>query len=257
MTREDIHEHREPGLRIWSRPGVAPSEVKALLSEGGEPMKTSHKSVTWRKGGYVVKQSPPGAWLEAAKLTAQRSRCRRAWDAALHLHAHGGLAPEPLAYLERRRFGLVTGNALVSRYLEGCVNVEEQARRLAAEGASEDAVHAYLRAIADTVNAVSACGAVHHDLSGKNIFTAGGARFYVIDLDAVRLGARYRDADRLHNHVQLYDSFCDLWDARLLAPFILAMTPPRLAGGAWLEAVREGQRRRRARALALRAQRAR
>ena len=89
--------------------------------------------------------------------------------------------------------------------------------------------------------------AFHADLSGKNIFTKDGSKFYFIDLDGVVLSAHYTEELLLKNHIQLYDSFCDFCDHNTLARFHARMLPETEHLETWMRRVVEGQRARRRR----------
>jgi hypothetical protein len=164
---------------------------------------------------------------------------------------HGVSVPTPCAYVEEGRFGIILRNALVTGYLHDAVNVEEYARSLVKAQAPPEKLADFLNGLAAAVNALVDADAHHADLSGKNIFTADGRRFTFIDLDDVTIDRPYTDAQRLGNHVQLYDSFCDLWGPEVLDPFIEAMLPHGEGRETWLEAVHRGQQVRRARTEAI------
>src|SRR5690606_22863464 len=197
---------RVGALRLWRREDTPREAVLAALQTPGEPLKVSGKSRTRRVGPWVVKESVAGP-RAVLKHTLRRARYRQGWEAARHLAAAGIGVPTPRAFVEWTWGGIVFGNALILDYLEGFVNVEEHARRLARGGADAAAIGAFLAGLAASVNRLTASGACHTDLSGKNIFTLDGRDFYFIDLDGVVLGRTYGDAPRLRNHVQLYDSF--------------------------------------------------
>ena len=238
---------RNGALHIERRESVDRAWLLEALETPGEEFKRSHRSLTRRVGDAVIKESAPGSWTEALKLTLQPSVRRRAWNAARRLEAHGVGAPKPLAYVERSRWGARLGNALVLSYLTGCRTVEAHAWELLNQEAPPDAVHAFFAELAGAVNALARAGAYHQDLAGKNIYTAGGERFYFIDLDAIILDAPYTRERRLKNHVQLYDSFCDWYDNTFLEPFIRRMCPADWPAADWLPLIAREQQARRTR----------
>jgi hypothetical protein len=235
---------KHDGLALCLRYGTAPEDIAALLKEPGEILKSSPKSVTRRVGPWVVKESR-ATWANCFKHTFQKARHRRGWFAAQHLDAQGVGAPRTIAFVERRMFGLVLGNALISEYLNEARSVEQFLLALIQRGAGQQTLAEYLAALADAVNKLTASGAYHADLSGKNIYTRDGHRFYFIDLDDVTLGGPYDDARRLKNHAQLYDSFCDVLGDSLLFPFIQQMLPPETNPRVWMPKVRKAQEKRR------------
>ena len=214
-------------------------------ASAGDIIKSSKKSRVRRVSDYVVKESLLAGGAGPAKHTFQRGRYRRGWFAAHHLLKNGVLVPEPIAFIERGCLGLVTGNAMVSRFLSGQKNVEAFLGDLIGENAGADTIHLYLGAMANAINQLRACGAYHGDLSGKNIFTADGRRFTFIDLDDVTLDAVFSEEDVMKNHVQLYDSFCDVLSDSIMVPFLEKILPPEADIRVWMPKVRGAQRARR------------
>lgn len=237
-------------LHIERFQDVALEDALEALRLEGPILKASTKSVTRRVGGWVVKESRRSL-REMVKHAAQPNRYRQGWRAACHLHDAGVAVPQPRAYAEIRLGPLMVANAVIMDYLEGAMNVEDFARSLVRRQATDADIAAYLGALASAVNGLEAAGAYHTDLSGKNIFTREGTVFHFIDLDGVILGQPHDELMRLKNHVQLYDSFCDLWDGALLDPFLTAMLPPSQSASQWCDAVRAEQARRRARIEAI------
>lgn len=244
---EDVAVVRRGIWSVYHTREISPEDALKVLGEAGEPLKQSRKASVKRVGKLVVKQSQGSLAAGLLRHTFRRGRYRRAWLAAHHLRAHGVDVPEPLAYLEKGFLGVVSGNALVSRYLDEFRNVERFMLALVQRGAGRDTLSIFLQDLADAVNQLTASGACHADLSGKNILTRDGSQFYFIDLDAVSLGIEYTDALRMKNHVQLYDSFCDLLNDAMLVPFIERMLTDRHDPRIWMPRVRQGQHERRTR----------
>lgn len=241
-----IVEERAGPWQILRRENVAAGEVARALTEPGEIIKASHKSETRRVGPLVVKATVPSL-AATLKLTALRNRYRRAWDAALYLENHDIPAPRPIAFAWQFAGLLVLRSAFVSGYLENCVDVERYADSMIQQSAGAAEIQGYLSRIARAVNALTASGAVHTDLAGKNILTRDGQIFYFIDLDGILLESPYTDALRFKNLVQLYDSFVDRWGDEYLRPFLETMMPNPRPG--WFDAVRAAQAKRRARTM--------
>jgi hypothetical protein len=250
---EGIEVDRVGGWTVHRRPGVSLEAVLEALCAPGEILKESRKACTRRVGDWVVKESRWSA-VEALKRTALRSRYRRAWTGGNYLARLGIGVPAPHAFVEKGRGRIILGNALICEYLNNCLTVEQSAARLVQEGADSafgGAAASFLSGLAGAVNALVASGAYHGDLSGKNIFTRDGISFYFIDLESVVLGRTYTDKLRLKNHVQLYDSFCDIWPDNLLRAFLAEMLPEGRDPQAWMESVRVAQKVRRARTEAI------
>ncbi|MCP4644326.1 MAG: hypothetical protein GY851_28040 [bacterium] len=236
------------GMTVRRRSDVSLDAVLSALKTEGQTLKASHKSTTRRVNDWVVKSSGREAGLGLLKRTFRRTRYRRGWDAVVHLAEHGIGAPQPIAFVEATRLvGLVTSNAFLCEYIDGACDVEAYADRYLVGQAEPEDIHAYLKRIADAVNALAASGAYHADLAGKNILTRDGVSFFFIDLDSVALGCRYTKDLRMKNHVQLYDSFCDRWDDGFLEPFLARMLPDTDGLPNWMKKVRELQSIRRAR----------
>lgn len=231
-------------LRVQYRSDLEPDAVFRAIDAGGEILKRSSKSETCRVGDWVVKRSRLECGLGPIKRTLARNRYRRAWLAANYLRVRGVRVPTPLAYAETLCCGLVFGNTLVTEYLDGYLNVEVFSKQMVTtEGPA--AVEDFFRGLAGAVNGLTASGAFHADLSGKNIFTLNGQEFCFIDLDGVVLGKTYTDTLRMKNHIQLYDSFCDFCPDETLVKFHARMLPDGSDLHRWMEAVRAGQKARR------------
>lgn len=234
------------------RHGNVPQEaVWRAIREPGELLKQSRNWTTKRAGDWVVKTVRAQFGLGFVRPLILTRRLRQGWKAARHLFDHGVGVPEPIAYAEQRVCGAPINAAFISRHIDHAVTVEEFARRLALQDAKPDDVHAFLAALAAAINQLAEAGAVHRDLSGKNILTTDGRAFYFIDLDSVVLRPVYDEEDRMKNHVQIYDSFCDLWGDEFLGPFIEQLLPHGQSLAPWLDRVRAGQHKRRSRQIAL------
>lgn len=233
--------------RIYLTDELSLDQLDALLAQPGEPLKSHHKRHVRRVEAYLIKESLLGWGLGMIRHTFQRSRYRRAWTASHYLRDHGIGAPRPVAFVEKRFAGIIAGNLLVSEFLENYRNVEDFLYALIQRGAGRDTIMSFLLDLAAAVNQLPEVNAYHADLSGKNIFTRDGKHFVFIDLDAVELNRSYDDALRLKNHVQLYDSFCDLLNDTMLVPFLERMLPPHLDPRVWMPKVRKAQRHRRSR----------
>lgn len=244
LCHKDLRREKIDGLVLYLSPGVEPDEVLSALAAPGEPLKTSAKSTVRRIGEWVVKESAPGAF-HTLKRTARRGRYRQAWIASHHLDLHGVNVPAPVAFVERRRAGVISWNAMVSSYLAGHRDVEDFTRGILQRGAGKDTLEHFFRSLALAVNQLETAGARHADLSGKNIYTRDGARFTFIDLDAVSIDGTLTEAQRLKMHVQLYDSFCDFLQDRMLVPFISQLLPEGIDARTWMPRVRAGQAKRR------------
>jgi len=237
-------------LVVYAGPEVSPDVVKTALDKPGSLLKESPKAITRRVDDWVIKQNAPGL-KETVKYLLRPGKYRQGWIVARYLEEHGIGVPHPAAYVERMAWGVPVGYAFVSAYLEGYVNVEDFARSLVSQSATGYEIEVFLRNLAGAVATLDGARAYHSDLSGKNIFTSDAKSFVFIDLDAVTLDTDLSDEQRLLNHVQLYDSFCDLWDDGILQTFVEALWQGATAPPGWFDRVKAGQSARRARTEAL------
>ena len=226
---------------------INPQALIEAIESPGEILKRSSKNETRLVGEWVVKKSRFEGGLGPLKRTLARGRYRQAWRAANHLHMRGVRVPQPLAYAEWAMCGIIFGNATVTKFLDGCVNVEVFAAKLAVENNPRLSLDEFFAGLASAVNRLAETGAYHADLSGKNIFTRDGQQFHFIDLDGVSVGLPYTDARRLKNQVQLYDSFCDFCNHETLAEFHALMLPEKSDYEEWMRAIVRAQKARRRR----------
>jgi len=240
------------GLRVYYfHADCTPEECQDLLDQPGENLKSLDKSSVKKVGEWVIKSSGTPQPLRTIKHTFQRARYRRAWIAAHHLLKHGVSVPRPLAFIETDVVGIICGHQMISAHLSAHRNVEDYMRSMVEQGGGGDTITLFLERLADAINRITDSGAYHADLSGKNIFTANGNNFVFIDLDAVELGVEYTDELRMKNHVQLYDSFCDMLRDTLLTPFIARLLTEKQDLRVWMPKVRKGQAERREKQIAL------
>lgn len=238
------------GYTVWLQGKLGPEEAVAIVETPGEVLKESRKARIRRVGEWLVKESPGGG-LDSLRHAFQREHFRRGWRAAHHLLKHGILIPKPAAYLERARLGMVQGSHLIMEYLDGLRTVEEYALHLAENDATPEKITRFFSILAFSINQLYDTGCFHADLSGKNILTRDGVLFFFLDFDAVMLETPYDDARRMKNHIQLYDSFCDLFSDTVLVPFIEQLLEPRHDLRVWMPKVRQGQAARRRRIEAI------
>ena len=151
----------------------------------------------------VVKEFTTG--LRGALADRVRgSPARRAWRAGFGLAALGIRAPGPLAFLERRRFGLPFASVLVQEDL--C-----PALRADAPGPGADPSER-VEALVRLAMALHGNGAAHDDFTAGNVLLARGRDGLVacvVDLEDVRIPRRLGDAPRVHALAQMNASLPD------------------------------------------------
>ncbi len=188
------------GMNAYYREDVTSEQLETLMSHEGEVVKQTRKVCVRSVGHWIIKSRRSA--MAGALLFPKRNEARHVcgWCAGNYFRACGIRVPEPLAYMEYGIAGIITRSWHIFENLFECRDVE---------GADELRLSSFLYHLAVAINSLADNGAYHGDLSGKNIFTRDGVRFYLIDLDAVELNVPYDEERRLKNHVQLYDSFCD------------------------------------------------
>ena len=236
---------------VHHRAGLDCQQILDTISAQGEVLKTSPKSITRRIDALVVKACAGGAGLGLLNRSLRRNRYRRGWFAGLYLEKQGVAVPRVKAFVETGRWGLIAASYLVMDYLEKACNVERYAVELVQDEAPEEDIRTFLRGLARAVNELRGVGAYHQDLSGKNIYTRDGERFHFIDLESIVPAERHTRKMIFRNHVQLYDSFCDLLGDDLLEPFLAEMAPEEQDYAMWAKLVRRGQAARRTRQVAI------
>ena len=243
----DFKKVRHGRATMYLRYDLDPQEVLQKVCAPGDVLKQSKKAIVRRVDSWVIKATAEPWPVRVARLNFKRDHGRGAWRAALFLRDNGVLAPPPLAFIEYRAFGAITGNLTITGYIENARNVEQYLVALVQRGLGQAALGEYLVRLADAINGLAATGAYHADLSGKNILTQDGESFYFIDCDAVTVDQPVSSEARLKNFIQLYDSFCDMLNDTMLYPFITRMMPPDMDPRVWMPQVRSGQIKRRRR----------
>lgn len=228
------------------RQDVLPEQIELLLSKDAEILKETRKTQVRSVGNWIIKERRSPFYRSAGMPAQNREKHSRPWRAGNYLRMYGINIPEPLAYVERKFTGIVFKSWHIFQNLTFCRDVESYLSEIIIGGATGTVLSCFLRHLAEAVNELEAVNAFHGDLSGKNIYTSDGERFYFIDLDAVEYNVEYDSKKRMKNHVQLYDSFCDALSDSLLVPFLGELLPESEDLRVWMPAVRKAQKQRRA-----------
>lgn len=240
FIRTDIN-----GCSAFLREDVSPEQLKMLLSHDATILKDTPKVQVRALGHWIVKERKSDLARALVSPVRTRSRHRSGWLAGNYLRVHGVRVPEPLAYVERATAGVISQSWYVFQNLQRHRDVESYLSEVISNGANGLILSSFLHHLAEDLNRLEAAGAYHSDLSGKNIYTRDGTRFYLIDLDAVECGVDYDAKKRMRNHVQLYDSFCDALSDSLLVPFIGELLDESHDLRVWMPEVRKEQAKRR------------
>ncbi len=202
---------RVGGLRGLRDPALAP-EALALAVATAPGLGVAHRRVRFSEAGgrrLVVKEFATG--LRGATLDLARgSPARRAWLAGRGLAELGIGAAAPLAFLERRRFGLPFASLLVQ---------EDLCPALAADSPSPEASGPErIDALARLALSLHAAGAAHRDFTAGNVLLARDARGLsarLVDLEDARIPRRLGDRARARGLAQMNASLPDWIPAAL------------------------------------------
>ncbi|MEB2284004.1 MAG: hypothetical protein B6D46_01825 [Polyangiaceae bacterium UTPRO1] len=153
-------------------------------------------------GPLVLKRFRDDTPLRLAVALALGPGAERVWRATRLLLDRGFAVPEPVATLERRRFGLPLRSCFVARFVSGPTLGELWHRRRGA------ARRALTIAFADWLRDLHAAGLYPQDLRAANVLVAAEnpAVFVLVDLDRVRRYRRLSWRRRRKNVVQVHRS---------------------------------------------------
>ncbi len=167
-----------------------------------ESARTTVAAVTVGGADLVLKRFREGGVARFFDVLALGSGAMRVWTGAARLRAAGFAAPEIVAVLERRRFGVCTRSCAVSRWVPG-----EPLDRLwrASDGARRRALTI---AFADYLRRLHRARLYPQDLRGANVLVRGDREpvFVLVDLDRVRRHRRLSWRRRRKNVVQVHRS---------------------------------------------------
>ncbi len=161
-----------------------------------------------RLPGICVKAFKAPPLLRAIHYRSVGSKAARSHRFALHLHAHGAGATEPIGYFERWQGLRLVECYLLTRFLEDSTDLYSEMSRLLREDPDAEKYLALLRFAAEATRRMHDCGFAHNDLGGQNLLLrrtgdAAWADPVFIDLNrgdlspSVSLRARARDLAKL------------------------------------------------------------
>ena len=206
------------GLRAAGFPAAAVEEALAAHADAlvrGDARVLKHDArsrITAVSAGgrhLVVKEVLPRGVARPLADLARGSPARRAWRAARGLAARRIGAPEPVAFLERRRIGLPMGSLLLLEDLRPALPAD----RALDHGLPADSV---LDALAGLALALHRRGVDHGDLKASHVWLAQEAGHLaprLIDLEGVRFRRRLPERARLLALAQLNASLPDAFPA--------------------------------------------
>ena len=127
----------------------------------------------------------------AAKDLFRYSRVRRTWIAANGLHMRGIPVALPLAYLERRRRGILLESYILTKAKSGEI-LRDIFRRYDQSGHRFQEKRVLLESLARLIKKLHLTGVAHRDLKASNLIVrdarAGGYKLYIVDFDGIDLG---------------------------------------------------------------------
>ncbi len=167
-----------------------------------ESARTTVAVVTVGGADLVLKRFRETGLLRVFDVLCLGSGAARVWKGAERLRRAGFAAPETVAVLERRRFGVCTRSCAVTRWVPGePLDQLWRARRGSARRALTVGFAEYLRRL-------HRARLYPQDLRGANILVTGDREpvFVLVDLDRVRRHRRLSWSRRRKNVVQVHRS---------------------------------------------------
>jgi hypothetical protein len=220
-----IHLGSERGLR---RCEVSEREVATVLSAcdpaqrdpSCQILKTDARahvaSVSVGNSSWIVKNYRYGGWLKCAADLFRGSPARRAWLGGHGLIARGIGSAMPLAFVERRRFGVPVASAIVLEDLRGLETADDCPTGWANE-------REVLIAVSQLAIRLHRAGGIHGDLKASHVLLerrADRLKARLIDLEGVHFRRRLTDRARILSLAQLNASLPDhISDAERLRAF--------------------------------------
>jgi tRNA A-37 threonylcarbamoyl transferase component Bud32 len=166
-------------------------------------------------GAVYIKRYNYQGLTYAAKDFFRSSRARRAWIAANSLRMRGIPVALPLAYLERRSWGVLRESYVLTEAIVGD-SVRDIFRRYDKQGSPLEEKRILLRELGALLKKMHASGVAHRDLKGNNIIAqklaARRHALHIVDFDGISLGPVSRQrrvknlaraAEECHRHSSL------------------------------------------------------
>ena len=206
-----------------------------------------------------VVKSFRSAGLQKLKTLVLSSKAAKAWRGARALAAAGFETPRALAYLERRRGGLVAESYFIAARIPGLPEIRSVFRDPGPEGSRP-----VLSALAASAAALHRSGLLHRDLSDGNILVRrDGSAFSFVYLDTnrvrIRRPGRLGTFTRAKNLVRLgipaadrayfLDRYAEARGGKAGFFFVFLYRSAKLAFSSWLRVKKALRLRKAARAL--------
>jgi len=188
-------------LSFLAEPGALSAPPRAeILVAGRNTVAAIKDAPGGRPAAGIVVKSFGARGLSRLKTLVQPSKAERAWRGAVALAEAGFRTAAPIAFLERRRGGLVRESYFVAERLTSGREIRGLFREPPPSG-----LEPLLSALAAELARLHAAGLLHRDLSDGNILVDGGPdfRFAFLDTNRVRRRARLGGTARARNLVRL------------------------------------------------------
>ncbi|MFH0963244.1 MAG: lipopolysaccharide kinase InaA family protein [Planctomycetota bacterium] len=143
-------------------------------------------------GALFVKEYRRPTWWDRFRFLFRPSTGKVEWEVSTRCAARGIPVPEPLAMGERRRFGALLSNFLVTAAIDGALPLSVIVSR-ASPRHRTDMLREMGPALARFIRSVHDAGVFHRDLHAGNILArrnAGAMDFFLTDLHDVSLSDR-------------------------------------------------------------------
>lgn len=199
-------------LRLMEQPDRLFFSPEALLLKDSRTTASLVVSAGEPAAAIYVKRYNRKGWWAVVKRMVAGSRAQKVWQAAHAMTARDIPTPQPLLYLEERRFGLVGKSFFVTRAVAPAMTLDSfVAGDFAGLGRIEK--NSLIRTIARELRMMHDRGIRHGDLKAKNILLADAPsedqKIFLVDLDAVRVKRRLSLKDRSRDLARLNCSFLD------------------------------------------------
>jgi tRNA A-37 threonylcarbamoyl transferase component Bud32 len=155
-----------------------------FLDHDAEVFKREQMDAVGAGRGFVVKRHHFRTAADLVKGLFRPSHARRAWHKALQLEQAGIATAKPIAYADRRRWGMLIASYFVMERIAGAVDLNSYRGNKAGTA----------RRLADLLARLHGEGFAHRDLKGSNVVFDSDGRPYLIDLDGLRYLRRVNDA---------------------------------------------------------------
>ncbi|MGC9054635.1 MAG: lipopolysaccharide kinase InaA family protein [Candidatus Hydrogenedens sp.] len=208
---------------IWSNEdNFDPDVFLTEIFNTGKVLKETDKTSSLQWYSYFVKKTNYSLSEGIFRHLFLSSRCRSAWNISNYLIDNHIPTPKPVAYLELLKYSLPYQHFFISEYLRGSYNIEVFIRDgiYLSKGIT---LEYFFEIMKRFLILLWDKGVYHKDLSGKNLLTMEGEPIYLIDLDATYLINHFAIKYKIRNLTQIFDSFCDFVNEKILKDFIFTM----------------------------------